>query len=118
MAKTQKQKPDQPDEIKTVEQLERAYPQLVQEIRKQAKKMQQPSLDLTKGFLLALDDPFAAGTLRTFASLKKKSLQLPFVLPFKDKDTPRALKGYIIRAEGGGDFDRAKVARKALEKCQ
>lgn len=71
-----------------------------------------------KGFLLSQTDPFAAGTLRTYAQLTKQSgLRTPYVLPFKDKNTKTALQGYIIRAEGGGDMERGKAAREALKKC-
>jgi len=137
------------DQIQTSEQLKAAYPELIQEILDEQKvgleeffsnrtaaeiKSHFPQLferiiatvskgalvDLrTPGFLLAIGDPFAAGTLRTFMHLVERSgLQLPFVLPFKDKNSAAAIQSYIVRAEGGGDLDRAKLAKEALAKCK
>jgi len=71
------------------------------------------------GFLLEVDDPYAAGTLRTYERLsKKQGLKLPYVMPYKDKVTVEAINNYIIRASGGGDIERVKRATKALEKCK
>lgn len=70
-----------------------------------------------KGFLLAVDDPFSAGVLRTYSRLKGiDGLTLPYVLPFCDRDTKAALKNYIIRADGS-DIARANAAKTALRKC-
>lgn len=132
-------------EIKTVEDLESLYPQLVSEVRDevvhqvesctadQARKnlpglYKRIALDVQSksrpdlkvpGFLLELDDPVAAGTLRTFQSLKGvDNLRLPCVLPFKDKNTKAALVNYITRADGCGDTKRANAAREAMEKIK
>ncbi len=136
------------DEIQTADQLKAAYPELAQQIIDErtaqledffsnrtaaqikehfpplyarlvdAQKGTVPDLKVP-GFVLTLTDPFAAGTLRTFAFLSGQSgLQLPFMLPFKKKHSAAAIKGYIIRAEGGGDYERAKAARGALKKCK
>lgn len=116
--KTEKPADDNQDtateEIKTVEDLEACYPQLVSEIRDEvieqvgkctAKKVKEnmpelyerivaelqsrggPDLNVP-GFLLEVDDPFAEGTLRKYEGLKGiDGSRLPFVLPFKDKGT-------------------------------
>ncbi len=105
-------KPQEPNTAQTAE---------TQETKDQADQIQKNVVaDLrTPGFLLAIGDPFAAGTLRTFMSVSKRSgLQLPFVLPFKDKNSAAAIRGYIVRAEGGGDLERAKLAKEALAKCK
>lgn len=105
---------DNPDtattEIETVEDLEACYPELVSLIRDEViiqigkcpiKEVKEnmpelyerivadiqnksgPNLNVP-GFLLEVDDPFAAGTLRNYARLKGvDGLRLPFVLPFK-----------------------------------
>lgn len=136
-------------EIKTVEDLEACYPQLVTEIRdevidrvsakletltaKQFKKDMPelyekiveeiqgrggPNLNVP-GFLLEIDDPVAAGTLRAYQRLKGLTdLRLPYVLPFKDKATKAALENYILRAEGSGNYERAEAAHKAMEKTK
>lgn len=132
-------------EIGTVEDLESCYPQLVSEIRDEVieqvgkcttKQMKEnmpelyqrivtdiqsksgPKLNVP-GFLLEVDDPVAGGTLRAYQKLKGLAdLRLPFVLPYKDKNTKAALENYILRAEGSGNYKRAKVARKAMEKCK
>ncbi len=104
------------DQIQTVDQLMAAYPELVRQIIADAKKATVPDLKVP-GFVLTLTDPFAAGTLRTFASLSgRPGLQLPFVLPFKNKHSAASIKGYIIRAEGGGDYERASAAKDKLKK--
>lgn len=135
---------DQSPEIDTVEQLTESYPVLVKQIKNETAafinnrtadeiKRRMPELYMRiakdaaeggtanlseKGFLLSRSDPFADGTLRTFGHLAKRpGLRTPYVLPFRDKNTKAALRGYIIRAEGGGDIERAKAARNALKKC-
>jgi len=137
--------PEPATETMTVELLEKEYPDLIAEIRAQIAveisnlsaesiKAEMPGLyrriaadsagasaaNLNeKGFMLSLDDPFAEGTVRTFAHLAKRpGLKVPCVLPFKDPNTKAALQGYIIRAAGGGDIERAGRARKALAKCK
>ena len=132
-------------EIKTVEDLEACYPGLVSEIRDevvaqigkcpirevktnlpelyqriimdvQSKSI--PALNVP-GFLLEVNDPVAAGTLRAYRKLKGiEGLRLPFVLAFKDKSTKAALENYILRADGCGDTKRAQAARKAMEKIK
>ena len=132
-------------EIKTVEDLEILYPQLVSEIRDEvieqvekcsAKALKEnmpelyeriltdiqgrsgPNLNVP-GFLLEIDDPVAAGTLRAYQRLKGLTdLRLPYVLPFKDKATKAALENYILRAEGSGNYERAEAAHKAMEKTK
>jgi len=132
-------------EIKTVEDLEAGYPQLVSEIRDEvieqvgkctAKKVKEnmpelyerivaelqnrggPKLNVP-GFLLELDDPVAPGTLRLFKRLKgNDSLSLPCVLPYKDKATRAALENYILRADGCGDRKRAEAGRAAMKKVK
>jgi len=132
-------------EIKTVEDLEAVYPQLVSEIRDEVveqvgkctaetvkKNMPElyerivaalqsrggPNLNVP-GFLLEIDDPVAAGTLRAFKRLTgNDGLSLPCVLPFKDKSTKAALENYILRAEGSGDYERANAARGAMKKVK
>ena len=132
-------------EIETVEDLEACYPQLVTEIRDEViEKIGKCSAGQLKGhmpelyerivleiqgksgpnlnvpgFLLEVDDPVAAGTLRAYQKLKGiASLRLPYVLPYKDKATKDALENYILRANGCGDTKRAQVARKAMEKIK
>jgi len=109
-------------EIQTVEDLEACYPDLVSEIRdeviEQIQKKSGPNLNVP-GFLLEVDDPVAAGTLRAYRKLKGLSdLRLPYVLPFKDKATKAALDNYILRAEGSGNYERAEAAQKAMEKIK
>ena len=131
--------------VKTVEDLEAVYPQLVSEIRDevirqiesctagQAKKnlpelyqriiedlqsKRGPNLNVP-GFLLELDDPVAFGTLRAYRKLKgNDELSLPCVLPFKDKSTKAAMENYILRADGCGDRKRADAARGAMKKIK
>jgi len=101
-------------EIKTMEDLEACYPQLVSRIRDEVieqvgnctvKKVKENMPELYErivaelqsrggpdlkvpGFLLEVDDPFAEGTLRKYEELKgMDELRLPYVLPFKDKGT-------------------------------
>lgn len=132
-------------EIQTMEDLEACYPQLVTEIRDEVimkigmctasqLKGHMPELydrivmDLqgksgpnlnVPGFLLEVDDPVARGTLRAYQKLKGLTdLRLPYVLPYKDKKTKAALENYILRAEGSGNYKRAKTAQKAMEKCK
>jgi len=132
-------------EIKTVEDLEACYPHLVSEIRDEvieqvgkctAKKVKEnmpelyeqivaelqsrggPDLNVP-GFLLKVDDPVAAGTLRAFKKLKgNDGLSLPCVLPYKDKATRAALENYILRADGCGDRKRAEAGRAAMKKIK
>lgn len=68
------------------------------------------------GFLLDVDDPFAAGALRVYGQqIGIETLRLPFVLPKKEKKaSAAALESYIVRAEGGVDKERAAAARKIL----
>ncbi len=66
-------------------------------------------------------DPFAAGTLRCYLRLKNLGIgtvELPFVLAFDDVFSRASLENYIQRAEGGGDYVRAKAARLAMERCK
>lgn len=131
--------------IVTAEELQKAYPELVQQIKDETAKFIEgrsaadikrvmPGLygriaaavntgggpDLSvKGFLLNMADPYAAGTLRTYMAEKETGgLALPYVLPFRDRHTKAAIKNYILRADGGGDTERAEAARKALAKCK
>ena len=132
-------------EIKTVEDLEACYPELVSKIKddvvrqmemctaEQAKKnlpefyeriakdiqnKSGPDLNVP-GFLLEVDDPVAAGTLRAYQREKGLTdLRLPYVLPYKDKATRTALANYILRANGCGDTKRAEAARKAMKKIK
>lgn len=131
--------------IDTVEDLEACYPQLVQAIRDEVvgqigrcsagqlkghlpdlyqrvvtdiKIKSAPHLNVP-GFLLEVDDPFAAGTLRAYQKEKRVGgLKLPYVLPYKDKVTRVALESYILRAAGGGDMERADAAREAVKKVK
>ncbi len=133
------------EEIKTVEDLEACYPQMISEIRDEvieqlgkcpAKEVKEnmpelyerivadiqgksgPNLNVP-GFLLEIDDPVARGTLRAYQKLKGvDGLRLPFVLPYKDKMTKQALENYILRAEGSGNYKRAETAQKAMERCK
>lgn len=71
-----------------------------------------------KGFVLAVDDPFGKGVLRTYLAISKnpssQSPSLPFVLPFSDaKATAIALDDYIVRSAGGCDKKREAAARAA-----
>lgn len=120
--------------IKTVDDLESLYPDLVSEIRDEvivqigkcpvedlkanmhelyeriaADVPKQGGIDSREpGFLLEIDDPFAVGALRTYARLKNlDGLHLPFVLPFKSKG-----KG-DIRAEAWKKKFEASEALKA-----
>lgn len=131
--------------IETVEDLESAFPSLVSAVRDEVvEQISKCSLAQVKenmpafykrlalevqaqggpnlnvpGFLLELDDPFAGGALRTYQKLTGSSeLRLPFVLPNKDKRTRAALENYIVRASGGGDIERAKAARRTMEKVK
>ncbi len=133
-------------EFQTVEDLEACYPQLVSEIRDEvieqvgkcsAKKMKEnmpelyerivaelqskggPNLNVP-GFLLEIDDPVAAGTLRSYQKSKGiDNLRLPYVLPYKDKKkTKAALENYILRADGCGDRKRADAGREAMKKIK
>ena len=132
-------------EIKTVEELESLYPQLVGKIKDdivrqvgmctagQVKKNMPdlyerivieiqgrsgPDLNVP-GFLLEVDDPVAAGTLRAYQREKGLTdLRLPYVLPYKDKKTKAALENYILRADGCGDTKRADAAREAMKKIK
>lgn len=72
----------------------------------------EPEPKPVNGFLLAADDPFAIGALRSIGQPG-----LPFVLPFEAKSAA-VLKNYIIRANGAGDKTRADAAKDALEKCE
>ena len=129
----------------TVEDLELHYPELVSAVRDEViEQVGKCTLDQVKenmpdfyqrlviavqskgapdlnvpGFLLELDDPFADGTLRTYQQLKRlDGLRLPFVLPYKDKATKATLQNYIVRAGGGGDTEKVKAARRAMEKVK
>jgi len=129
----------------TVVELEEDYPELVAEIRaaEAARVQEETGAELRKkltetitakvraelaatpghlqvrGFLLAVDDPFAAGTARDYAALKEMAVPaLPCVLPEKDKQTPAAVARYILRADGGGDRARAAAAREFLQKSK
>jgi hypothetical protein len=75
-----------------------------------------------KGFLLLPDDPFAAGTMRSYVKsvqADKRSIgqleTLPFTLPYSDPLARKALETYVVRAAGGGDKLRAKAAKEALD---
>jgi len=132
-------------EITDVADLEQAYPDLIAEIKESvvldignasAKQVKEKLPDVYDrialevqdkkvplktgpGFLLDYEDPFAEGTLRTYMKLKGVSgIRLPFVLLYKDKLTKPALENYILRAEGGGDTERADAARKAMKKVK
>ena len=132
-------------EIETVEELEIVYPKLVSAVRDEVivqigkcslsqvktnmpdfyerivAELQSrggPNLNVP-GFLLEINDPVAAGTLRAFKKLKgNDSLSLPCVLPFKDKATKAALENYILRADGCGDRKRAEAGRAAMKKIK
>lgn len=102
----------------TVIQFRQQFPDLYQAIAKAL--MPKTSVNLNApGFLLAVDDPFAAGALRVYGREKDiADFRLPFVLPEKDKATIPALESYITRASGGGDTKRAEEAKKALKKVK
>jgi len=101
---------------RTVSQIKEMMPGLYERIAAEIKGRGGPDLNV-KGFLLGIDDPFAAGTLRAYQKLKGlDGLRLPYVLPLKDRQTPEALANYILRAEGAGDTARAIIARKELLK--
>lgn len=71
-----------------------------------------------KGFLLGRDDPYGAGVLRTYQKLKGlDNLERPYVLPFSDPSTKKALESYILRSNGC-DQARAAAAKIALSKCK
>jgi len=71
------------------------------------------------GFLLGVNDPFAAGTLRVYCQTAKIPLgSLPAVLPFKDRSSAAALQSYLVRAGGAGDKVRVAAAEAALAKCK
>jgi len=100
----------------TIGELKRLYPEQIRQIETAAAGGTASNLS-EKGFLLGIDDPFAAGTLRAYQKLKGlDGLRLPYVLPLKDRQTPEALANYILRAEGAGDTARAIIARKELLK--
>jgi len=100
----------------TIDELKRLYPEQIRQIETAAAGGTASNLG-EKGFLLEIDDPFAAGTLRAYQKLKGlDGLKLPYVLPQKDKQTPEVLANYILRAEGAGDTARAIIARKELLK--
>jgi hypothetical protein len=69
------------------------------------------------GFLVEKDDPFGAGTLRTFAALTGEEVGLPFVIPYTAAGKS-ALENYILRASGASDRKRVNQAKKALKKCK
>lgn len=129
--KSDEQKTDstdvQPGNIKAIESVDdlaAAYPDLVAEIRDRAKTEalsatnKPPSLKVP-GFLLDIDDPFAEGAARAFGTAKGITApRLPCVLPYKDAASAKALKSYILRANGGGDTKRAGKAAAALEKIK
>lgn len=111
-----------------IEKVRKKFPALIQRIGKKIGPGKRKP-DLRKpGFLLSEfspsdkgedSDPFAAGTLRYYKRLKNVAgLELPFVLPFSDSFTRAALENYILRAEGGGDYERANKAKAALSKCK
>jgi len=103
---------------RTVSQIKKVMPELYERIAAEIKAGSGPDLSV-KGFLLNIADPYAAGTLRAYQGLKKaEGLKLPYVLPYKDKLTKAAIESYILRAEGGGDIERAGAAKKALAKCK
>ena len=102
----------------TAREVSETMPELYERIVRDIRAGSGPNLNV-KGFLLNIADPYAAGTLRAYQGLKKVSgLKLPYVLPFKDKQTKAAIESYILRANGGGDFERAGAAKKALAKCK
>lgn len=129
-------------EIKTVQNLQNRYPDLcsdcvaardkeidsmpVEEARSRfpelIKRLAVPvvsRLSSKEGFILAADDPYAAGVARFYAGLAKCAVPgLPTILPFKAKHSPSAIKQYIVRAAGAGDTARATAAQKALAKCK
>jgi len=101
---------------RTALEIKKNMPELYERIALDIAGGSGPGLDV-KGFLMAADDPFAAGALRAYMKLKGlDGLKLPYVLPQKDKQTPEALANYILRAEGAGDTARAIIARKELLK--
>lgn len=89
--------------------------------RKPKKSVAQPEVTQAMnavGFILQADDPFALGTVRHYlraAEMEGTEFALPYVLPNGDPASKEALKMYIVRAEGGGDPDRAAAAKKHLE---
>lgn len=129
--------------IETVEALVAAYPDLMKEMARRidALSAEQCRQDFPglygrlmawrpagaaphggrKGFLLTPGDPYAASVARTYARLKglePAAVSLPLVLPFDDPATPATLNDYVLRANGGGDWARARPAEEALRKCK
>jgi len=138
-------KQNKDEEIQTVEDLEAWYPELISKIKDDViGQIRKCSSDQIKenlpelyrriamdiqgrsgpdpnvpGFLLDIDDPVAAGTLREYQKLKGlDNLRLPYVLPYKDKATKAALENYILRANGCGDIKRAEEAREAMKEIK
>ena len=71
------------------------------------------------GFVLALDDPFAAGALRVYCETTGMSPgSLPAVLPHADAASRVALESYIVRAGGAGDTERVNAAQEALKRTK
>lgn len=98
-----------------IETFRKAFPGQVKKLAEQGSNVNLA----VKGFLLDIDDPYAAGTLRNYQRISgEQGLRLPYVLPYKGKKTVEAINNYIVRASGAGDIERVKRANEALEKCK
>lgn len=105
----------------SVKELAETLPEICAKIKAQvtAEMNHIPANLQVPGLLLEVKDPFADGTARTFAKLAGCDVpSLPCVIPFKDKHAKAAIENYIVRAEGGGDKERADAAHKALSKVK
>jgi hypothetical protein len=72
------------------------------------------------GFVLRSDDPFGLGVMRLFIKSSTHNDQpamLPFVLPFKDPASRKAIASYIVRAAAANRKDLVKTAQALLDKC-
>jgi hypothetical protein len=99
----------------TVERAQEKFPALVRKLATPVVR----GLDPKKGFVLAADDPYAAGTARYYAGLAGCSAPpLPALLPFRSQATKAAIESYIIRASAGGDDERVATAKEALARCR
>jgi len=79
--------------------------------KKETDKKFVAAIDTVVPFVLAIDDPFAEGVLRTYRSLTGKAdLKLPCVLPCGEENSTRAVENYLLRSSGGGDRIRAQAA--------
>ena len=96
-----------------------AFPKLAAKLGAKLAEPAPAGLDPKKGFILAIGDPFAAGTERVYARLHgRPPRSLPCLLPFTEAEAAEALASYRVRAAGAGDRVRAANADLALERCK